>query len=137
MADGVFQQMVNDAGLADAIHVDSCGTGGWHKGERAHRGSRAVLEAHDIPYNGRSRQVTAKDMADDNTWVIAMDASNMRDLKSRFGEHPRLYRLLEFSEKYEDVADGPDPYYSGGFDYVYELVVDGCEGLLKHVQTHL
>ena len=133
MADGVFQQMVNEAGLADVIAVDSCGTGGWHVGEKAHRGTRAILEQHEIPYDGRSRKVSTADMADPTTWIIAMDASNMRDLKATFGDHPRLHRLLEFSKQYADVENVPDPYYSGGFDYVYELVTDGCTGLLKHV----
>jgi protein-tyrosine phosphatase len=31
------------------------------------------------------------------------------------------------------VRDVPDPYYSGGFDYVYELVRSGCQGLLAHI----
>jgi protein-tyrosine phosphatase len=64
----------------------------------AHRGTRKILDKYNIPYNGRSRQVTAVDMDPDN-YVIAMDDSNMRDLKRRFGEHPRLYRLLDFAQE--------------------------------------
>ena len=37
MADGVFQQMVEKAGLEDKIAVDSAGTGSWHVGEQAHQ----------------------------------------------------------------------------------------------------
>ena len=29
MAEGVFQKMVDDAGLGDRIEVDSAGTGAW------------------------------------------------------------------------------------------------------------
>ena len=36
MADGVFQQMVKDAGLDDKIMVDSAGTSRYHIGEKAH-----------------------------------------------------------------------------------------------------
>lgn len=133
MADGVLQQMVRDAGLDDVIAVDSCGTGGWHAGDRAHSGTRAILDAHGIPYDGRSRQVTAADMADPTTWIIAMDSSNRRDLIERFGDHPRLHLLLEFSEQYSTVVDVPDPYYHGRFDDVYQLVTDGCNGLLQAV----
>jgi protein-tyrosine phosphatase len=28
----------------------------------------------------------------------------------------------------------PDPYYTGNFDYVYQLVTDGCRGLLAAVR---
>ena len=50
MADGVFQQMINDAGLQDKILVDSAGTGSYHVGEKAHRGTRKELKKHGIPF---------------------------------------------------------------------------------------
>lgn len=134
MAEGVFQQMVKDAGLADQIGIDSAGTGSWHVGEKAHAGTRAVLDKHGIPYNGRSRQVNGRDWQDDS-YIIAMDSSNVSDLKRMFGDHPRLYRLLEFATQ-TDASDVPDPYYTGGFDTVYELVTDGCRGLLAHIQQN-
>ena len=133
MADGVFQQMVKEAGLEDMIAVDSAGTGSWHVGEKAHQGTRQVLREHNIPYNGRARQVTSADMKDQSTYIIAMDDSNMNDLQRKFGHHPRLYRLLDFASQ-TSVKDVPDPYYTGNFEYVYQLVKDGCEGLLKMIR---
>lgn len=133
MAEGVFTQMVADAGLADRIEIDSAGTGSWHVGEKAHPGTRQVLQAHGIPYNGRARQVTAPDMADGQTYVVAMDNSNLRDLRRMFGNHARLYRLLDFASE-TDMADVPDPYYTGNFEYVYQLVADGCRGLLATIR---
>jgi protein-tyrosine phosphatase len=132
MAEAIFQQMVNEAGLADSIEIDSAGTGSWHVGETAHPGTRRILTKHDIPYNGRSRQVTTADMDPDN-YVIAMDDSNMRDLKRRFGDHPRLYRLLDFARN-SNERNVPDPYYTNNFDYVYQLVTDGCRGLLQTIR---
>jgi protein-tyrosine phosphatase len=132
MAEAIFQQMVNEAGLADSIEIDSAGTGSWHVGETAHPGTRRILAKHDIPYNGRARQVTAADMDPDN-YVIAMDDSNMRDLKRRFGDHPRLYRLLDFARN-SNERNVPDPYYTNNFDYVYQLVSDGCRGLLQTIR---
>lgn len=133
MAEAVFQQMVNEAGLSDKIAVDSSGTGSWHKGEQAHQGTRQILAKHNIPYNGRSRQVTQNDM-DPNNYVVAMDDSNIRNLKNRFGTHPRLYRLLDFAQN-SNVRNVPDPYYTDNFDYVYQLVTDGCAGLLEKIRT--
>ena len=133
MAEGVFQQMVAEAGLSDHFQIDSAGTGSWHVGEKAHRGTRRILKAHDIDYNGRSRQVTAADMADDQTYIIAMDESNMQELRRRHGDHPRLYRLLDFAHA-ADVANVPDPYYTNNFERVYQLVQDGCAGLLATIR---
>jgi protein-tyrosine phosphatase len=132
MAEAVFRKLVTDAGLAGKIAVDSAGTGSWHVGEPAHQGTRRILSRHGIDYSGRARQVVKTDMAPDH-YIIAMDESNMDELRRRFGDHPRLFRMLDFAG---DVAerDVPDPYYSGNFDYVYRLVEAGCRGLLDHIR---
>ena len=132
MAEAVFQRMVDDAGLSDKITVDSAGTGSWHIGEKAHQGTRRILQEHGINYAGRARQVTSNDMYEKN-YIVVMDKSNMRELRRRFGDHPRLYRLLDFASE-TDESDVPDPYYSGNFARVYQLVEDGCRGLLQMIR---
>ena len=133
MAEAIFSHMVDEAGLSDKINVDSAGTGTWHIGEPACSGTRRVLARRGYKYHGRARQVNAADMSDPDGMVIAMSAENMRDLRVRYGDHPRQYRLLDFAEN-SNEQDVPDPYYEGNFEYVYELVEDGCRGLLKSIQ---
>ena len=36
MAEGVFQHLVDEAGLTEKIEVDSAGTSSWHIGDKAH-----------------------------------------------------------------------------------------------------
>lgn len=133
MAEAVFSRMVDEAGLSDKVNVDSAGTGAWHIGEPACSGTRNILARRGYEYHGRARQVNAADMSDPHGMIIAMSAENMRDLQNRFGGHPRQYRLLDFAEN-SSVQDVPDPYYEGKFEYVYQLVEDGCRGLLKSIQ---
>ena len=137
MAEAVFQNLVDEAGLTDIFQIDSAGTGAWHIGEPAHRGTRQVLKKQGITYNGRSRQVNDHDFANTQTYIIAMDQSNIYNLHQQFGpqavDHPRLYRLLEFANQ-ADIHDVPDPYYEGRFDYVYQLVKEGCAGLLATIR---
>ena len=133
MAEGVFAHLVQEAGLEKEIWVDSVGTGGWHVGERPHRGTQQVLRKNGISYDGRARQIAKDDMADQNAWIIAMDDSNVEDVRRQFGAHPRLYKLLDFATEHPQERNVPDPYYTGGFDYVYALVRDGCRGLLATV----
>lgn len=133
MAEAVFQKMVNDAGLSGEIVVDSAGTGSWHVGETAHPGTRQILAKQGIPYNGRARQIRLEDLRDENTYIIAMDESNLSELKRRYGNHPRMYRLLDFASQ-SNERDVPDPYYTGNFETVYELVRDGCRGLLATIR---
>jgi protein-tyrosine phosphatase len=134
MAEGVFQTMVDEAGLGDKIKVDSAGTGGWHAGEMAHPGTRRVLQEHGVVYHGRARQITPQDLQNPHHWVIAMDNNNLDDIRHTFGDHPRLHRLLEFAQHHPNILDVPDPYYNGKFAYVYELIHDGCTGLLTHIR---
>ncbi len=133
MAEAIFQQLVDEAGLADKIKVDSAGTGSWHVGEKAHPGTRRILSDHEIAYNGRSRQITAQDMANPKTYIITMDQSNGDNLRRQFGKHPNQHRLLEFSSQTTET-NVPDPYYHDNFEVVYELVTDGCAGLLATIR---
>lgn len=132
MAEGRFQKMVDDAGLSDQILVDSAGTGSWHVGEPAHRGTQKVLRQHGIVYNGRARQLRPDDVAP-HTYLVALDASNLQDLQRYAGKNAKLFRLLDFATETNE-RDVPDPYYSGNFEYVYELVEDGCRGLLAAIR---
>lgn len=133
MAEAVFQKMVDEAGLSSQIAVDSVGTSSYHVGERAALGTRRVLAAHGIESKSRSRQISPADMADDNTYVIAMDAANMGDVRRRFGDHPRMALLLNYAEN-DWGSDVPDPYYEGNFELVYSMIEDACRGLLRTIR---
>ncbi len=134
MAEAVFQRLVDEAGLSEHFRIESRGTGAWHVGEPAHSGTRRVLAAHGIAYVGRAEQIGRPDVADSQTYLIAMDAENMATLRQRFGAHPRLYRLLDFAPHLSE-RDVPDPYDTGGFEQVYELVAAGCRGLLAAIRA--
>jgi protein-tyrosine phosphatase len=133
MAEGVFRKLVDDVGLSGYFEIDSAGTSSWHVGEKAHSGTRRELARHGIQYQGCARQLRQRDLTDRQTYLIAMDNSNINDIKSYFGVHDRLYRLLDFAS-HNSVKDVPDPYYNGRFGYVYELVEDGCIGLLAKIR---
>lgn len=133
MAEGVFRQMVSEAGLSGTIRVDSAATSAYHVGEQAHPGTRRELARHGIAYDGRARQIQPADLAQDPVYIVAMDRQNVADLQRRFGDEVEFLRLLDFASE-TDVRDVPDPYYSDNFDYVYRLVEDGCRGLLAHIR---
>lgn len=133
MAEAIFQQMVNEAGLGGRFVVESAGTGDWHIGEPAHPGTRRVLAEHGIIYTGYAQQISSQEIANPQTYLIAMDQQNLHHLQMQVGKHPHLYRLLYFAKGIPE-QDVPDPYYNGQFNRVYELVVNGCRGLLAHIR---
>ncbi len=138
MADAVFQDKVNKAGLANKIMVDSAGTGSWHVGEQAHRGTLNVLKKHNIPYDGRARQFVQRDLRDYD-YVLAMDSSNLTNIRQHAGGEDdgeiRLFLSYAKEAGTVDIETVPDPYYDNRFDYVYDLVDKGCDALLAHIKA--
>jgi protein-tyrosine phosphatase len=132
MAEGVFQHLVDQAGLGNEISVDSAGTTGYHAGERAHRGTLTLLEQKGIRYEGRSRQLTRQDLKDFD-YIVAMDDDNLADIKSLGSSQNKVVRLLDYAPS-QPVREVPDPYYNNRFQEVYDLVFEGAQGLLAEIR---
>jgi len=135
MAEAVFRHKVREAGLADRIEADSAGTGSWHIGKPPHQGTIDVLTRRRIDYSGIiARQVSKNDL-DKFDYIVAMDENNVKNLRSLGGDsdNGKIVRLLDFVPE-QPIRDVPDPYYTGNFDEVYELVDQGCEKLLDHIR---
>lgn len=134
MAEAVFRQLVADAGLADQFEIASAGTGSWHAGERPHPGTQAVLQRHQVPLTDkRAQQLSSSDMQQYD-YILVADEENLQDIHLR--QQPargELHRLLEFAAD-AGTLNVPDPYYTGGFDQVYDLVLAGCTGLLEYIR---
>lgn len=136
MAEAVFAHLVAQAGLSEHFEIDSCGTSGYHQGETAHHGTLKVLAKHGIDYQGRSRPLLKADLQSFD-YVLAMDHTNLADLERLAGGTPPKIRLfLSDAHRLETVdrLEVPDPYYTGGFDQVYQLVYRGSEALLARIR---
>ena len=136
MAEAVFQDKVNKAGLSNEILVDSAGTSRWEVGKPAHPGTLHVLRKLGIPYNGRSRQIVREDL---NTYdyVLAMDRENLSFiLPSASGTRAEIRLFLSYAEQagLVSVDEVPDPYHDDRFEDVYRLIERGCQALLDHIR---
>lgn len=131
MAEAIFRDLVQKRGLGNRFEIASAGTDNWHVGEPPHRGTQQILARHKIEMGKkRAQQLTARDL-DFFDYVVVMDASNAAEVEAVFGK--KLKRLLEFAPEGSPL-DVPDPYYENNFNEVYQLVLDGCEGLLQHIR---
>lgn len=135
MAEAVFRHLVKQRGLDDVITIDSAGTGSWHVGKQPHEGTRAKLDELNISYDGMTaRQVNENDFTTFD-YIVTMDDQNMIDVTEQFSvpDHVVLKKLLDFvpNPKEENV---PDPYYTGDFDYTYELVKEASSHLLQLIK---
>ncbi len=133
MAEACFRHLTATRGVADAFVIDSAGTGSWHAGSRPHPQTQAELVRNGIEVgNGVARQVTPADFSS-HAHIVAMDQDNLADLERLASQLPATTAnctLLLDHARSTDLRDVPDPYYEGGFDAVFDLVMDGCTGLL-------
>lgn len=134
MAEAVFRAKVNKQGLQDQIEVDSAGTGDWHIGAAPHEGTRRILDLHGIDYQGmKARQVKKTDI-DEFSYIIVMDQQNKKNLVSLFGKEQAdsILMLLDFLP-HSETKDVPDPYFTGNFEEVYEMIDESCDRLLAFI----
>jgi len=136
-AHGIFQGLVNDAGLNNQIFVDSAGTGDWHIGrEPDHRAQEHALKRGYDLSSLRARQVIPGDFQKFD-YILGMDAQNMIGLKSisssEYSGHLSLF--LDFLNE-EQGMEVPDPYYGGeaGFELVLDMVEKASHNLLSHIR---
>lgn len=134
MAEAILRHKINEAGLAGRIRVDSAGTGDWHIGQPPHQGTRQILKRYRIDDSGMQARQLRKDDFDSFHYMIAMDSSNMQNISKRITDDARceVKLLTDFVPNHQG-SDVPDPYYTGNFDEVYELVNEGCERLLEYI----
>lgn len=139
-AHAVLERKLASSPLAGHVHVDSAGTGDWHIGHAPD--VRAALAARQRGYHMdhlRARQVRVADFREFD-WILAMDHSNLADLKKLQPEHAKaqLSLFLPLDRKL-GLAEVPDPYYGGpeGFETVLDLVEAASDALIRRIQEQL
>lgn len=108
------------------IIIDSAGTGAWHAGEGPDPRSRAEGESRGYSFAGQAaRKITRSDFTEFD-YILAMDASNLRDLAAI--APPNMTAKLSLF--LPDGRNVPDPYYGGSDGF--RDVVDLIEGAANH-----
>ncbi len=139
-AEGVFRKVVDDAGMATCIVVDSAGTHAYHTGEAPDRRAQLAAEKRGFDLSKiMARRVVVEDFSQFDL-VLAMDQDNLRLLREQCPEEyaDRVRLFLEFAADHDEL-EVPDPYYGGslGFERVLDLIERASSGLLKHCQLRL
>jgi protein-tyrosine phosphatase len=140
-AEGVMRHLLREAGLEDAIELESAGTGGWHAGDPPDARATAAAARRGITLEGAARQVRPADFEAFDL-IVAMDRENLRELLALApdedaAEKVRLLREFDPASAGAEDLDVPDPYYGGerGFERVLDLVEAACRGLLAEVRA--
>ena len=133
MAEAVLRDKIEQRHLSDQVTVDSAGTGDWHIGKMPHEGTRRILDLHGISYaNMTARLVNSEDFGKFQ-YIVCMDKSNGDNVrKIPGGEKSELLFFMDLLPD-EELREVPDPYFTGNFEQVYDLINAGCDVLLDRI----
>jgi protein-tyrosine phosphatase len=137
-AEGVFNHLVQQAGLSKRIIVDSVGTHDYNLGKPPDSRAQATAFKRGIDLSAhRARQVTLEDVIEFD-YVLAMDRYNYQTLQSIIPpEHKsKLHLFLDFAPQL-GTREVPDPYEGGenGFEHVLNLIEAASQGLLDKIRA--
>ena len=127
MAQFIFLFLVRDAGLDAYYSIDSAAVSSEEEGNDIYPPARSVMRQHGIPFSShRAHRITDGEFQSADL-VIAMDSSNIRALRRRFGDDGRIRMLLG-----RDVAD---PWYTDDFATAFHDIEEGCRSLLMDTRS--
>ena len=135
--ENIMNHLLKARGLEPQVICDSAGTSGYHIDAKPDRRMNTAAERKlGLTLMGRSRRFEPIDF-DDFDLILAMDQDNfeqMYHVGSLNHDRSKLHLMCEFCTRH-DLKEVPDPYYGGekGFDFVIDLLMDACEGLLDHL----
>ncbi|NMG11459.1 low molecular weight protein-tyrosine-phosphatase [Brasilonema sp. UFV-L1] len=138
-AENIMNYLIEEAGFRERIVCDSAGTSSYHIGSPPDsRMSSAALQKLQIKLRGKARQFQKSDFENFDL-ILAMDQENYENILylDPTGKYRHKVRLIcDFCSRH-NLKEVPDPYYGGtqGFNLVIDLLVDACEGLLKHLSS--
>ena len=133
MAEFLFKDMVEKAGLSDKYYIESAATSTEELGNPVHPGTRAKLLEVGISCAGKYAVQMTKADYQKYDLLIGMDTANIRNMTRICGGDPdgKIRLLLD----YAGGGSVADPWYTGDFDATYRDVLLGCEGLLKTLEN--
>lgn len=138
-AQGVFRKLVEEAGLAEVVEIDSAGTHAYHLGEPPDPRARETALRRGIDLADlRARRAVAEDF-ELYDYVLAMDQDNYHALSALCppgrGLERRLALLMDYAPQAR-MREVPDPYYgaTGGFESVFDMVEEAAAGLLEEIR---
>lgn len=138
MAESIFRQYLDKAGIADLVEVNSAGIGDWHVGEAMEERAAETLAMAGYPTEHAAAQVGPAQLR--AGLILAMDRGHYRALV-RMVDDPatvRMFRSFDPDADPDDL-DVPDPYYGPreDFDELLTMLEAAMPGLVEFVRAEV
>ncbi|MEM9432872.1 MAG: low molecular weight protein-tyrosine-phosphatase [Pseudomonadota bacterium] len=130
IAEAVCRSCVEDAGLD--IEVDSAGVEAWHSGNPPDQRASLAARTRGFSLLGQTARRVSRDDFSKFDLIVALDQSVLAELEDMRPPETRASLIL-FSEMVEDSSnkDVPDPYYTGKFNPVIDILEEGMPRLVS------
>lgn len=136
MAEIIFRDMCEQAGLGDMFHIASAATSGEEiaggVGNPVYPAARRELARHGLDAGDkRAVRLTREDYGRYDL-IIGMDSQNLHfmDIILCGDREGKVSRLLDHTPRGGDVYD---PWYTGDFELAYNEIYRGCQGLFEEL----
>ncbi len=131
-----LKHLAAQQGLSEKLRVDSCGIGWIRVGDRPDPRTFESAKKQGILIDHRAQQF--QDLFfEEFDLILAVNQDIVEQLKLRShdpGHQSKILLATQYSSRYQG-KEIPDPYYMSlsGFDDVMDIIVDCCNGILKHL----
>jgi protein-tyrosine phosphatase len=131
-----MRYLVEKQGLTNEISCDSAGIIDYHIGKSPDPRMQEAAALRGIELLGKARQFQVGDF-EKYDLILAMDRDNYWSLisldpKKKYRD--KIQMMCDYCQNFQD-REVPDPYYgeTEGFNYVIDLLLDACGGLLESI----
>ena len=132
MAEYIFRDLAEKAGLSDYFEVSSCAVSREEIGNDVYPPAKRVLLAHGIPCPKRgAKELTAAD-AQTSDWILCMDQNNLYRLKRYPVDFSKVSLLGDHGLGGKEIED---PWYTDRYEKVYREIETCCRSLLKELSN--
>ncbi len=138
LAEGIFNQLLQEQNLQQKITCDSAGTASYHIGKLPDERSIKVAKQNDIILTHKARQFNKNDFYNFDL-IIAMDRNNFRDITQQMPANAKaIVKLMREFDHIPENYDVPDPYYGdfNDFETVYSLLFRCNQSLLDYIKSN-
>ncbi|WP_252903845.1 low molecular weight protein-tyrosine-phosphatase [Secundilactobacillus oryzae] len=124
MAEAIFNHLVDEAGLSNAITVSSRATSTEEEGNPPHPGAQETMRRHGLDFTGFRSQPISKQDFETADYIITMDQQNVANLKRMAPagteqKNPPVSRYRTGSRRSRNSR----PWYTHKFEYTYDLLM--------------
>ena len=134
MAEMIFKDLIYKNNKRYKLSCASRATSFEEIGNDIYPDAKKVLKKYNITIESHSAKRITKEDYNKYDFIIVMEDRNIKDILNIIGEDidKKIHKILEYTDNDGNIED---PWYTGRFDYVYNLIYKGCIGLFKYIDN--